>query len=135
MSCTSKKVDWGDVLAIERMPDKIVWLEEGLDDAQALAKYGKGASGRGFRHILEEHASHFTKPTFYRPSLFQVHPHYPFLEFFFVTCHCFSLLYLLYHFWGTRYNFIIARQFCFLLPEYSLSFTFRYSFGDIPMYL
>lgn len=53
MSCTSKKVDWGDVLAIEHMPDKIVWLEEGLDDAQALAKYGEGASGRDFRHILE----------------------------------------------------------------------------------
>jgi len=59
---TSKKVDWGDVLAIERMPDKIVWLEDGLNDAQALAKYGNGYSGRGLRHILEEHASDFTNP-------------------------------------------------------------------------
>ncbi len=64
LASTSEKVTWSNVLAIERMPDKIVWLEEGLDDAQALAKYGEGASGRGFRHILEEHASHFTKPKY-----------------------------------------------------------------------
>lgn len=61
MSCTSKKVTWGDVLAIERMPDKIVWLEEGLDDAQALAKYGKEDFGRGFRHILEDHEADFLR--------------------------------------------------------------------------
>lgn len=64
LASTSEKVTWSNVLAIERMLDKIVWLEEGLDDAQALAKYGEGASGRGFRHILEEHASHFTKPKY-----------------------------------------------------------------------
>ena len=58
---TSKKVGWSDVLAIERMPDKIVWLEEGLDDAQALAKYGKKDSGRGFRHILEDHEADFLR--------------------------------------------------------------------------
>lgn len=58
---TSKKVDWSDVLAIERMPDKIVWLEEGLDDAQALAKYGKEDFGRGFRHILEDHEADFLR--------------------------------------------------------------------------
>ena len=48
--------------------------------------------------------------TLYRPSIFRVHPHYPFPEFLIVTCRCFSLLHLLYHFWGFCYRLIIARH-------------------------
>lgn len=32
------------------------------------------------------------RQTSFRPSFFRVLPHYSFLEFFIVTCHCFSLL-------------------------------------------
>ncbi len=59
---TSKKVDWGDVLAIERMPDKIVWLEIGKDKEAALAetiKRGIEVKPTGYKHILEEHRLQF----------------------------------------------------------------------------
>ncbi len=59
---TPVKITWGDVLAIERMPDKIVWLEIGKDKEAALAetiKRGVEVKPAGYKHILEEHRSQF----------------------------------------------------------------------------
>lgn len=59
---TPAKVKWCDVLAIERMPDKIVWLEIGKTRADALkATMAQGVEVKptGYKHILEEHRSQF----------------------------------------------------------------------------